>query len=138
MSTAYGASYAALPTAAETASARARISSQCDDVQRAEQEIIGLEAQIAVLRNQIAARRNDIERIRDAIALDENMTAPVRLLPSEIVAAIVVLVAACYVRTLRTLSSINRVWGDITLDTPHAWSKIASRTAHSVDLLCLR
>ncbi|KZV94141.1 hypothetical protein EXIGLDRAFT_737441, partial [Exidia glandulosa HHB12029] len=93
MSTAYGASYAPLPTAAETASALARISSQNDDIQCAEQEIIGLEAQIAVLRDQIAARRNDIERLRDAMALDENTIASVRLLPSEIVAAIVVLVA---------------------------------------------
>ncbi|KZV87752.1 hypothetical protein EXIGLDRAFT_723363 [Exidia glandulosa HHB12029] len=128
MSTAYGASYAPLPTAAETASARARISSQRDDVQRAEQEIIGLEAQITVLRDQIAARRNDIERLRDAMTLDENTIAPVRRIPSEIIAAIVVLVAtdqdADGIRVLRTLSSVNRVWRDVTLDTPQAWSKV--------------
>lgn len=109
-----------LPTAAEVQITRARITFQHKAIRDAEQ-------QIEELVKQLDALRDKVSRIREEIAANEAFIAPVRRLPFEVLAEIIVTLAtdpSAEPQVLRTLSSVCKAWRDTTLRTPRAWSKI--------------
>ncbi|KZW02269.1 hypothetical protein EXIGLDRAFT_735746 [Exidia glandulosa HHB12029] len=114
-------SYLPLPTAVETQTTRALITA--------------LHEEIRVLELEIQSRAAKIAFIRDDIAQKESFIAPVRRLPFDVLAEIVVAAAsdhATSVHALRTLSSLCKTWRDATLRTPRAWTKITFVDAFGV------
>ncbi|KZW02255.1 hypothetical protein EXIGLDRAFT_829454 [Exidia glandulosa HHB12029] len=113
-------SYLPLPTAVETQTTRALITAR-------HEEIRAVELEIQEFEREIQSRAEKIALIRDDIAQKESFIAPVRRLPFDVLAEIVVASAsdhATSVHALRTLSSLCRTWRDATLRTPRAWTKI--------------
>ncbi|KZV94134.1 hypothetical protein EXIGLDRAFT_590350, partial [Exidia glandulosa HHB12029] len=105
------------PTRTEMATTRALISSH-------KEVIRDVEPMIQALEGQIEALHASISRVRVDIAEKKALIAPVRRLPFDILAEIIVAAATAPtadVRQLRTLASVCRSWRDATLRTPRAW-----------------
>ncbi|KZV94112.1 hypothetical protein EXIGLDRAFT_612082, partial [Exidia glandulosa HHB12029] len=110
-------SYARLPSADEILGIRTVIRGR-------REELAGLHAQISAFQRQIDALRINCEQVEGEIAAAEQVIAPVRRLPDEIIGEVVTLCALddeADAQVLRTLSSICKLWRDVTLSTPRAW-----------------